>query len=412
MEENTKKRFSFLIFILAATLLLLFSHLLSSEPKGSLPASPEESIVGCADEWIYYSLPPGKGAEMGLWRIHTETGEKEHIWEKYGAFFVLEEEIYAQTNWEGVYRMDLDGSNPELIFEGSTNCLNLCYENDWIYFFIWSKHFTEQGGAYFIRYHTQTGQTELLLQDIRTPAFAPVAYTSFIINGDYLYTIGASDGKWGIISYHIKTGEQTICTDLSTKRAAPLVDVEDECQLYITECGDQLVLLYLYAKEHGFTTGMYAAPKGDAITKKTKWRKIQFPDMEKGSFLPPNPPYYAEMQYAIIEGSYCGYIFHDGYVYYLNEDWNLCCRPLFGKSKEVIIYNGTALAADLNGGLSGVKGKYKEYSCTLAFGEHHLYYRYYTTFDEKEAELNRGIINFDCSVSNWMDYIGDLPGKN
>ena len=87
MEENTKKRFSFLIFILAAILLLLFSYLLSSEPKGSLPASPEESIVGSADEWIYYSLPPGKGAEMGLWRIHTETGEKEHIWEKYEAFF-------------------------------------------------------------------------------------------------------------------------------------------------------------------------------------------------------------------------------------------------------------------------------------------------------------------------------------
>lgn len=190
--------------------------------------------------------------------------------------------------------------------------------------------------------------------------------------------------------------------DLNTGMDVPTI--EGSQVLYLTECGDYLVLLYLDEKEHGFTKGIYATKKGNKITKKTVWQQVYFPDMQEGTAIPPNPPYYDTMEYTITEASECGYVFQDGYVYYLNEDWNLCSRPLFGEENEKIVYEGTALAPD-------EKGRVKMRSGTLAFGKDCFYYHYYTAIEEEDASnvWNRHTINYEPIPIKWEDYIRKLP---
>ena len=92
---------------------------------------------------------------------------------------------------------------------------------------------------------------------------------------------------------------------------------------------------------------------------------------------------------------YYGYVFHDGYVYYPNADWNLCSRPLFGEMEDVKVYLGTAPALDRY-------GRACSSACDLGFGEEFFYYRYYT-------EATAGDRLYEAMPSNWDGYVGKLP---
>ncbi len=105
----------------------------------------------------------------------------------------------------------------------------------------------------------------------------------------------------------------------------------------------------------------------------------------------------------IMEGSESGYVFHQGYAYYLNEDWNLCSRPLSGNPEEVTVYEGTAFMVEK-------LGRVNDCECTLAFGDNCFYYRYYTEIDEEDAAKIR-FENYEPIPTEWADYIGELPKR-
>ena len=245
-----------------------------------------------------------------------------------------------------------------------------------------------------------------------------------MVSEDYLYFIAESEGKWGILSYHLPTKERKICTYLDTGRNAPLVGeqigedvpMEDSGLLYLEDCGEYLVLLYRMKErgEDGDTVAkfdMYATKKEGVITEKTVWKKVQFPDMQKGTANPPNPLTFSGATYPIIEGYMWGYIFWDELVFYQNEEYELCCRPLFGKPEDVIVYEGTALPIDSGEKLKSWVGKACGSSCTLTFGKDCFYYCYYTACEEEDAGWAEGIIRYEPTPMKWADYIGELPER-
>ncbi len=96
-----------------------------------------------------------------------------------------------------------------------------------------------------------------------------------------------------------------------------------------------------------------------------------------------------------------GYVFHDGFIYYLDRNWVLCSRPLLGKGEEgAVRYEGTGIAVD-------AKGHPPAGMSRLYFGETKFYYQYvaeiYETADTQELEYTAP------RVKEMGEYIGELP---
>jgi hypothetical protein len=363
------------------------------------------------DEWIYYSFLEGKGdldlsgkeRKSGLWRIQKESGKQELIWDgsgegSYVAFFVTEDNIYAQKLFEGIYRMDLDGSNLTPVYKGTVNAYQLRYQDDWLYFSnsLDKKEQSYKGDSY-LRLHTKTGELDSFLPDRCTITKTP--YSSFVVDGDSFYTITALDGQMGILHYNLNTKiqKQYSFSELSL----PDWKEKNEMSFELEDCGEYILLICLDYRASGHMMGIYAAKKGSAISEETVWKEVRFPDMLPGTAAPPHclP---AEGGYAIVGGERSGYIFHDNFAYYLNEDWKLCSRPLFGKPEEVTVYEETSLAVDS-------EGRFRDMSCCLSFGKRNFYYRYYTKIDEENAVNNAGNENYRPIPTEWRGYIGNIP---
>jgi len=362
------------------------------------------------NEWIYFiALPNGvteEESDNALWRINARTEKQELIWNNgVSAFLEVDDQLYIQESDGGIYRTDVDGTDAQLIYEGYTNNAFLIEENGWLFFSAWSPNeessWLKAEELSFVRYHIETGEVEEFLQG--TVIGLNFMQSTFVVHNDQFYTIGILEGRYGIINYDLCTGEQSACFELATGRKSPLVADESE-KLYMTECGEYIVLMYLDYAEPGFVKEIYATPKGKPISEETQWEEVRFPDMQEGTAYPPHGVVGENAGYTIREAAHCGYVFHDGYVFYQDKNWNLNCRPLFGKKEEVIVYEGTALKEDFKGRVAGR-------SCSLSFGGKYFYYQFYTDIDEEEA-ANPLYVELDFyqpKPMKWDGYIGEKP---
>ena len=236
----------------------------------------EAVMTGSTNDWFYDVYPVGEEANgKGVWRIHKKTGEREHISEgAYYAILVLGEKVYVQDCINGVYQMDPDGSNLELISEGYNILPKLCYQNGWIYFIV---------NWYFCRYHIQTGK----VYKLHKSEMPPLTFGfDLVVGGDFLYSRGEAEGKYGIWQYNLVTGKSEVCVDLKTGREAFANDNYNKQPMCLTDCGDYLVLIYYGETNEKRIEKIYATEKGKRITNRTVWKEVQFPDMQKGSALP------------------------------------------------------------------------------------------------------------------------------
>ena len=296
--------------------------------------------------------------------------------------------------------MEPDGNNKTLIYEGMVNANSLQQEDDWLYFSLMtdSRIPIEEQKDYW-RFHMKTGELESFLPYERTETL--VMFSSFVVAGKYFYTIAEKDGKRGILSYRLDSGEKQFCEKLNMEEVGG-IGIKS---LMLEECGDYLVLLYLDYLGAGNTASMYVTKKGEAISEETEWKEIRFPDMLERTASPPTPLPRTGASYPMIDtntnNSYTGYAFRDGFVYYLNTDWKLCSRPLFGEPGEVTVYEETTLPVD-------EENRFWDMSCSLSFGKDCFYYRYYTEIIPDSAVNHAGY--HPCPAA-WGGYIGKLPEK-
>ena len=228
----------------------------------------EAVMTGSTNDWIYYSLAGDETTKGGLWRIHKETRDKELVWEgRYCMFLVLGEELFVQDRGEGVYRMEPDGSNPELIFEGTANAHDLYYEDGWVYFSIYDNRPEEDTAVsgQYLRYHIKTKKTEIVLAGIRTSTWA--FHSNFVVSGEDFYAVVWSEGKRGILSYNLKTGKQKICLDLDTGIEAPSID--GGYALFLADSGEEeLILAYFDLKKMAIPKNYVLPKKEEPLQKK------------------------------------------------------------------------------------------------------------------------------------------------
>ena len=373
-----KRTIKYVIFLVVLVVFLIGSYLILGR-KSSMK------------DWIYCRIAEtmndvdeeGRWLSRGLYRIHKKTGERELVWDRNGAYLVVGEKVYTMDWFSGIYQMDPDGSNVEQIYEEKKfiTSIGLCYEEDWLYFS------TLEG---YYRLHVRTREIEEVLEGI--PFRTLKGHTYPIVGKGYFYTTMLTDGTYKVFSKCLKSGEVRECQELSTGRPNPKEELNQD--YYLIKCGDYLVLCY---QENAKKMAMYATKIGGFVTEETVWEEVRFPDMKKGSA---EAPHWDTLAY------YGNYAFWEGYVFYHNEDWKLCSRPLLGEAEDVTVYEGTTLVRDQ-------EGRYFSLATDLGFGEEGFYYRHYTEIDEEDAakEEHRGIGNYEPIPTKWDGYIGELPKR-
>ena len=334
------------------------------------------------DEWIYYTNAvtngeydnDGNEIQRGLCRIHRKTGKQELVWNGgYCTYIVTDQAVYIEDNATGIFQIDPDGSHLKQIYNGETNTYDLKYEDGWLYFL--------RSDA-CLRLHTETGELEELIKGVSTAT--NLWYGSLVVKDHVLYVIVKEGDEYRLLSYCLDGDEKGQYGEFPVKR---LDDKQgNDWNLNLTECGEYLILNYIKNDE---LLKIYAVKASGQRAEDVEWQEVRFPDMKKESAEPPNRAGWYLISH------YYGYVFHDGYVYYPNADWNLCSRPLFGETEDVKVYLGTAPALDRY-------GRACSSACDLGFGEEFFYYRYYT-------EATAGDRLYEAMPSNWDGYVGKLP---
>jgi len=358
-------------------------------------------------DWIYYCPTNTDNAydengkpidERTLWRVHRKSGEKQLVWSDpldASHFVMSEDAIFFWEYHERKHRLcqiNADGSECRELYRGSdVPCRNLAYQDGWLYFFT----IDQNNMISCMRLEVETSELEVVLPE----ASIDFARTRLITTEDYLYTItrqveDREVKRRGIVSYDLDTGETYTCLDLNL---GALGDMSDETVPYLdlAVCGEYLVLLC--STDNAIIQKIYATQKDECITEETVWEEVRFPDMKEPSM----PPYSWEYTYNL--GFYImdytnRYQFYDGYVFYLNENAELCSRPLLGDAEDVTVYEGTALGRDSRGSIVANPAD-------LTFGKDCFYYRYAS---EVEDVKDDGVWQ-NPKVVQWSGHIGRLP---
>jgi len=156
------------------------------------------------------------------------------------------------------------------------------------------------------------------------------------------------------------------------------------------ECGEYLVAECWEEKE---IVGMYATRKGKVISGETEWEQVSQDGM---------------IERHIVEDAFGdnGVVFHEGYLYFLNDQFELCSRPLLGEADDTVVYDGTQVAVAQEMDYAGHLLPNK--SCTLSFGEDMFLYRYCARFEINREYVDEQMQRIKFEPAGWARYMGEL----